>query len=529
MERVDEQGEDVNDDNMNGDMIIANMVFKDEMDLNALESDVDEFSDNCNDNRNNTIEAEKKKNKPYEVQLTSKDLLSLYTEIDDVTNQIKATRSVILNRTISDEEKRLTIIDGLQFTLFLSVDSELPIERLSKYLKNSYGFVHYDDKSRINNTVIESDNNTVITTKQQQQSNESLEKEDNVDVNHQVLVKDEMDLSILDGISNITDEKGDNIKQIEENEDRDDKDIDQVQYWRNAIRFDRKEAYNRYSVERFDEWKKENNKKNPRYQSNNNRSNSEIHQNDIFDEYGRSNLDISYYTDTSSNTYGDNNTNYYNNNNQRKNKKKPERETTPFSVFSDLICIGKGKEMITEEYEDDDGQFVSFMIPKELHYRVTFTNHLILYYFLRKFLRNSTVHISNIPYTIRVLDFEEDTTGLRCLVAKHNAFTTKPQKLHTYIERQLPVFTDSKNSFKYSFDNKTLITHGILHPSSLDDYNTVAGTDNNDAKVDKYVKSNKCYDVLSESYRNCISMNGGGGEGNNTKLTSLRQFSYHNR
>ena len=77
-----------------------------------------------------------------DVDLSPRDILSLYTDMDNVHDYIGSTRSVIIHQPLNDDNN-VVIIDGLQFVMFISIPDFVNPIRLRKFMTNAYLYSHY--------------------------------------------------------------------------------------------------------------------------------------------------------------------------------------------------------------------------------------------------------------------------------------------------------------------------------------------------------------------------------------------------
>src|ERR1700761_7538679 len=108
------------------------------------------------------------------VTLSNKDLLSLYTEIDEEKDCVKSTRSVIINKTDKNE---LVVLDNLTFIMFISIPNNVNPASLKKFMVNSYCFSHYENPYGNDNN--NSNNNTIVSTTPREKSLYISEKNNN--------------------------------------------------------------------------------------------------------------------------------------------------------------------------------------------------------------------------------------------------------------------------------------------------------------------------------------------------------------
>lgn len=116
-----------------------------------------------------TQEQEGEEDTQRSIILSSNDLLSLYTEIDEVQKQVKSTRSVIINKSNTNTDE-LVVIDNVTFTLYISIPIHVRSLLLKKWMVNSYCYRHYqnpysdnNDTATLNNLFVIEKNNKMIS------------------------------------------------------------------------------------------------------------------------------------------------------------------------------------------------------------------------------------------------------------------------------------------------------------------------------------------------------------------------------
>ena len=407
-----------------------------------------------------------------DIELSNHDLLSVYTEIEGLGpySRTRGTRSVLLNyaqETILDEDgkphinkKILTVIDDLQFHLFLSVSPPIDMIRLSRYMINSYCYSVYREELTNDGS---SSSSTNVPKQEVHHSNHNSNQVMSIESSNLSSEKDV--LLPLVGISS-------KVKGILE--DIKVKDVKNFYTYResgkqsNPYIKKKKRKFHGYDSKK---WKKKKKRE------------EEDDQDDRHNEFRRymrdpSKKNESTDEDEESSSSSSNEDNNHTSQGYQRNNSSQSSTTMPidFDIIKSMEIVEFVKPGSTTA-----STTTSNSTPTIERVKVTFGNHQILYYFIKKLCKYDKVDIDGITYTIRVLDFMNDGNINSVITLKKNSERFKSKNLYEYIERQLPTFsiinsssnTNSKSikplhsTIKVHFDAFTTLSNGLLQPSSL--------------------------------------------------------------
>lgn len=290
-----------------------------------------------------------------EVDMSTANLLSLYTSIDETTGHIENTRTVIVTHQVN-EPGHMVLMDNVLFTLYISIPKSIEPGRLRRFMLNSYAFVHFTNPFESNDDVKKGSAVTASTNKM---------------VSPDVITL----LTSVDARNDAHFSKFMNARKKKEHRDNDE--------------------YNEYEEDEEEEEEV-----------------SPCH----FDN----DMDIMIGLET---------------------------DCTPLkSVFN---------------AKDRKKKF-----PKQKQYKVVFNNHMMIHYFVNRFL-NKPVQLKGepSPFNVHVMEYEKDAHNVKSV--KPIAKIFKGLSTH-YVEGQLYQFSAARSSVRLRYDAPITINHGLLLPSSLD-------------------------------------------------------------
>ena len=153
------------------------------------------------------------------------------------------------------------------------------------------------------------------------------------------------------------------------------------------------------------------------------------------------------------------------------------REDASPLPFTDNIFTG----LPFDYYEDGNGYYIvdipsmngvdsEMRFPGQKQYKLTFTNHLIMYFFITQFQREEKMTFYNDkttePFNILLIAYNADDKNILAIKPTLTRFRGRPIE---YIEGQLFMFKSSSDGgYPFSFSDVMCIREGLLHPSYID-------------------------------------------------------------